>query len=131
MASGNRPLSPHLQVYRPQITSMMSILHRLTGVALIAVAILLTYWIAAATYGPEAFDRAQGVLGSWFGRLVLFGMSVSLFYHLGNGIRHMAWDIGWGYEMQTLTLTGWASLVFTLVMTLLTFLAGYWVAGAF
>lgn len=129
MASGNRPLSPHLQVYRPQITSMMSILHRLTGVALIAVAVLLTYWIAAATYGPEAFDRAQGVLGSWFGRLVLFGMSVSLFYHLGNGIRHMAWDIGWGYELPKLVATGWAVIVFSIVMAFVTFGAGYALRG--
>ena len=131
MASGDRPLSPHLQVYRPQITSILSILHRITGVGLWAGALLMTYWIASATYGPETFAQAQSILGSWFGRLVLLGLTVAMFYHLGHGIRHMAWDIGWGYEMKMLTLTGWALLVFTLVMTLLTFLAGYWVAGAF
>ncbi len=129
MASGNRPLSPHLQVYRPQITSILSILHRLTGVAMIGGAVMFTYWIAAATYGPEAFDRAQGVLGSWFGRLVLFGMAVSLFYHLGNGVRHMAWDIGWGYELPKLAASGWAVVVFSFVMTFLTFAAGYALRG--
>ena len=131
MASGNRPLSPHLQVYRPQLTSILSILHRITGVGLWAGALLMTYWLSSATYGPEAFDRAQSILGSWFGRLVLLGLSVALYYHLANGIRHLAWDIGWGYEMDKLNFTGWAVVVFTFVMTILTFLAGYWMAGAF
>ena len=130
MPSGNRPLSPHLQVYRPQLTSILSILHRITGVVIWAGALLMTYWIASATYGPEAFARAQWFLGSWFGRLVLLGLTGATFYHLANGIRHLAWDIGWGYEMDKLNISGWAVLIFTGVMTVLTFLAGYWVAGA-
>jgi succinate dehydrogenase / fumarate reductase, cytochrome b subunit len=130
MASGNRPLSPHLQVYRPQVTSMLSILHRLTGVALVGGALIFTYWISSATYGPEVFAQAQWILGSWFGRLVLFGMAFSLYYHLGNGIRHMAWDVGWGYEMPTLMLTGWLVVLFAGAMSLLTFAAAYVVAGA-
>ena len=130
MPSGNRPLSPHLQVYRPQLTSILSILHRITGVVIWAGAVMMTYWIASATYGPEAFARAQWFLGSWFGRLVLLGLTGASFYHLANGIRHLAWDIGWGYEMDKLNISGWAVLIFTGVMTVLTFLAGYWVAGA-
>lgn len=130
MPSGNRPLSPHLQVYRPQLTSILSILHRITGVGLWAGALMMTYWIASATYGPEAFARAQWFLGSWFGRLVLLGLTVALYYHLANGIRHLAWDIGWGFEMDTINISGWAVVIFTGVMTVLTFLAGYWVAGA-
>ena len=130
MPSGNRPLSPHLQVYRPQLTSILSILHRITGVVIWAGAVMMTYWIASATYGPEAFARAQWFLGSWFGRLVLLGLTGATFYHLANGIRHLAWDIGWGYEMDKLKISGWAVLIFTGVMTVLTFLAGYWVAGA-
>ena len=130
MPSGNRPLSPHLQVYRPQLTSILSILHRITGVVIWAGAVMMTYWIASATYGPEAFARAQWFLGSWFGRLVLLGLTGATFYHLANGIRHLAWDIGWGYEMDKLNISGWAVLIFTVVMTVLTFLAGYWVAGA-
>ena len=130
MPSGNRPLSPHLQVYRPQLTSILSILHRITGVVIWAGAVMMTYWIASATYGPEAFARAQWFLGSWLGRLVLLGLTGATFYHLANGIRHLAWDIGWGYEMDKLNISGWAVLIFTGVMTVLTFLAGYWVAGA-
>ena len=130
MPSGNRPLSPHLQVYRPQLTSILSILHRINGVVIWAGAVMMTYWIASATYGPEAFARAQWFLGSWFGRLVLLGLTGATFYHLANGIRHLAWDIGWGYEMDKLNISGWAVLIFTGVMTVLTFLAGYWVAGA-
>ena len=130
MPSGNRPLSPHLQVYRPQLTSILSILHRITGVVIWAGAVMMTYWIASATYGPEAFARAQWFLGSWFGRLVLLGLTGATFYHLANGIRHLAWDIGWGYEMDKLNISGWAVLIFTGVMTVLTFIAGYWVAGA-
>ncbi|MBT3306258.1 MAG: succinate dehydrogenase, cytochrome b556 subunit [Alphaproteobacteria bacterium] len=129
MASGNRPLSPHLQVYRPQLTSMLSILHRITGVGLWAGALMFTYWIAAATYGPEAFERAQWFFGSWFGRLVLFGLTVALYYHLANGVRHLAWDIGWGYEMDKLNISGYAVVIFTLVMTVLTFAAGYALRG--
>ncbi len=129
MASGNRPLSPHLEVYRPQITSMLSILHRLTGIGLVGGALIFTYWISSATYGPEAFDQAQSILGSWFGRLVLLAMIFAFYYHLANGIRHIAWDAGWGYEMSKLRASGVVVLVFSVSMTILTFLAGYWAAG--
>ena len=129
MTAGNRPLSPHLQVYRPQITSLLSIVHRLTGVALAAGALLLGYWLTSAAYGPETFAVAQGFLASWFGRLILFGMTVALFYHLLNGIRHLAWDAGWGFEMDTLKLTGWLVIAATVVLTLITWIAAYAVAG--
>ncbi len=108
----------------------LSILHRITGVGLIGGALLLTYWISSATYGAEAFATAQAILGSWFGRLVLFGMTFTLFYHLANGIRHLTWDAGWGYEMPQLRMTGAIVVVFSVVMTFVTFAAGYWVAGA-
>ena len=130
MASGNRPLSPHLQVYRPQITSLLSILPRITGAVLRAAALMMTSWIASATYAPEAFARSQWLLGSWFGRLVLLGLTAAPYYHLANGILPLVWDICWGYEMDKLNITGWAVVVFTGGMTILTFLAGYWVAGA-
>lgn len=129
MASADRPLSPHLQVYRPQITSVLSILHRIAGIGLWAGALLLTYWIGSATYGPEKFDQAQELLSSWFGRLVLLGLTVALYYHLANGIRHLAWDIGCGYEINRVNVTGFAVLGFTGIMTVLTFLFGYWMAG--
>ncbi|NQV45809.1 MAG: succinate dehydrogenase, cytochrome b556 subunit [Rhodospirillales bacterium] len=120
MAATNRPLSPHLQVYRPQITSMLSILHRMTGVALGLGTVLFTYWLTAAAYGPEAFERAQGLMGSWFGLLVLFGFTFALYYHLANGIRHMFWDIGMGYEMSTLRRSGLFVVLFTIIMTVAT-----------
>ena len=129
MTAGNRPLSPHLQVYRPQITSLLSIVHRLTGVALAAGALLLGYWLTSAAYGPETFAVAQGFLASWLGRLILFGMTFALFYHLLNGIRHLAWDAGWGFEMDTLKLTGWLVIAATVVLTLITWIAAYAVAG--
>ncbi len=125
MTTRNRPLSPHLQVYKPQITSMLSILHRLTGVALCFGAVLLTYLLMAATYGPDVFATAQAILGSWFGRLVLFGVVFSLWYHLANGLRHIAWDIGWGFEMDQVTKSGIVVVITAVVLTLGTFSLAY------
>ncbi len=129
MKSENRPLSPHLQVYRPQITSMLSILHRLTGVAVSVGALIFTYWIVSAAYGPAAFERAQGLLGSWFGRLVLLGLTFSLFYHLCNGLRHLAWDAGFGFDMSRLRVTGWLAVLAAGALTVVTWLAAYAVRG--
>ncbi len=120
-----RPLSPHLQVYNPQITSVLSILHRMTGVALAFGSILLIYWLSAAAYGPDAFATAQAVMGSWFGRLVLFGLTFALFYHFGNGIRHLFWDAGYGFELPTLRSTGYLVVIAAVVLTALTWIAAY------
>lgn len=124
-----RPLSPHLLIYRPQITSVLSITHRFAGVALSFGALVLTYWLTSAAYGPEAFARAQAALGSWFGRLVLFGLTFSLFFHLCNGVRHLAWDVGWGFEMNQLRATGWLVVAASLVLTLASWFAAYAVAA--
>jgi len=129
MTTRNRPLSPHLQIYKPQITSILSITHRITGVALCGGAVLLTYWLMAATYGPEAFAQAQAILGSWFGRLVLFGVVFSLWYHLANGIRHLAWDAGWGFELEKLRASGIAVIAFSVILTVATFCLAYAVGG--
>ncbi|WNJ99683.1 succinate dehydrogenase, cytochrome b556 subunit [Thalassospiraceae bacterium LMO-JJ14] len=129
MTTRNRPVSPHLQVYKPQITSILSITHRLTGVALCGGAVLLTYWLMAATYGPDAFANAQAILGSWFGRLVLFGVVFSLWYHLANGIRHLAWDAGWGFELDKLKMSGIAVIAVSVILTLATFCLAYYVGG--
>lgn len=131
MESRQRPLSPHLQIYRPQITSVLSILHRLTGVALAAGAVLLTYWLSCAVYGPESFARAQAVMGSWIGKTVLLGLTFSLYYHLANGIRHLAWDAGWGFDLPTLRVTGWLVVGASLVLTLATWVCAYRLAGVF
>ena len=92
MASDNRPLSPHLQVYRWQITMALSILHRMTGVGLGLGLLLLTWWVVAAATGPDYFDFVQGIMASWLGRLILLGFTWALFFHLCNGIRHLFWD---------------------------------------
>lgn len=119
-----RPLSPHLQIYRPQITSVLSIMHRFTGLGLVVGALILAYWVCAAAYGPETFHTAQTVLGSWFGLLVLLGLTFSLFYHLANGVRHLAWDAGWGFDLPVLRKTGLAVVGFSVIMTGLTFAVG-------
>ena len=124
-----RPLSPHLQIYKPQITSILSILHRMMGVALSAGAIFLIYWLAAAAYGPEAFARAQGFMGAWFGQLVLLGMTFSLFYHLANGIRHLLWDAGIGFELPMLRATGIMVVILAFGLTALTWIVAYLRAG--
>ena len=119
----NRPLSPQLQIYRPQITSGVSIFNRITGVGLAFAMLVVVYWIGAAAYGPDSYARAQEVIWSWFGRLCLFGFSVCLFYHLSNGIRHLFWDIGWGFEKAQVNASGIAVLVATAVLTALAWLA--------
>ncbi|MFQ5466597.1 MAG: succinate dehydrogenase, cytochrome b556 subunit [Kiloniellaceae bacterium] len=129
MTVQNRPLSPHLQVYRPQLTSVLSITHRLTGVALAAGTLLLVYWLVAAAASVEAFDTAQSLIGSWFGRLLLFGWSLALFYHLCNGIRHLFWDVGAGLDLPTSARSGYAVLIATVVLTLASWIAGYGAMG--
>lgn len=124
MDARKRPLSPHLQIYRWQITNSLSILHRLTGVALSVGTLLLLYWLVAAALGPSAFATAQAVIGSWFGRLLLFGWSVALFYHLSNGLRHLAWDAGYGFTLPEVTRSGIAVLGATAVLTLAAWIAG-------
>ena len=125
MATGNRPLSPHLQVYKPQLTSVLSILHRLTGIALAIGTLLLVWWLIAAASGPEAYDAAQGFIGSILGRLLLLGWTFALFYHLANRIRHLAWDSGWGLELSTAYSTGWAVVIVSIVLTLIAWVGGY------
>ena len=125
MAQTERPLSPHLQVYRPQITSMLSILHRLTGVVLGGGTLLLAWWLIAAAVGPEAYAEVAWFISSWLGRLVLLGCTFCLFYHLCNGIRHLGWDIGWGFELPVLRATGWLVLVAAMGMTLGAWILGY------
>ena len=130
MSSTDRPLSPHLQVYRPQITSVLSILHRITGVALTFGTLLLTWWLVAAAYGPEEFMDAQAFLGSWFGHLILWGFLFAVFYHLGNGVRHLLWDFGWGFEIEQVRMTGIGVIAFAVGATLITLIAAYAVGGA-
>lgn len=125
MASRTRPVSPHLQIYRWQLTSVLSILHRLTGVALAVGTLLLVYWLIAAAMGPAEFATAQALLGSPVGQVLLFGWSLALFYHLANGIRHLFWDAGLGFELTTVYRSGWAVLIATLLLTLAAWACAY------
>jgi len=125
MASPQRPLSPHLQIYRWQYTSVLSILHRITGVALAVGTLLLVYWLIAAAAGPDAFATAQGFIGSILGRLLLFGWTVALFYHLANGIRHLLWDAGRGFELRTAYASGWAVVIAAVALSVIAWIAGY------
>ena len=129
MANVKRPISPHLQIYRPQISSVLSILHRLTGAALGIGSLLLAWWLLALATGPEAFASVQYFLGSIVGRLLLLGFTWALFYHLCNGIRHLAWDTGWGFDLPTMEKTGWAVVVASFALTLVAWIIGYSVRG--
>jgi len=119
MSTVNRPLSPHLQIYKPQLTSVMSITHRATGVALTVGTLLLVYWLSAAAIGPEAHVDAGRVLGSKLGQLILFLFTWALYYHLCAGIRHLYWDMGRGLDLDSVYLSGkitlWASIGLTFV----------------
>lgn len=116
---GNRPLSPHLSVYRMQITMITSIIHRITGVGLTLGMVLAVWWLLAASTGPEYFAFADAFLTSWFGILILVGSLWALCYHLCNGVRHLVWDIGRGFENDTAFKTGIAALVGSVLLTIL------------
>lgn len=110
-----RPLSPHLQVYRWTITMTLSILHRASGLALSLGALVLTWWLVALASGPAAYAQALTWLGApWF-KLLLFGWALCFFYHLANGIRHLVWDVGSGFEPEQIRASGWAVVVVTVV----------------
>ncbi len=119
-----RPLSPHLQIYRPMLTMMMSILHRITGAALYAGTLVLAWWLVAAATGPGAFAMAQAFLGSWFGKLVLFGYTWALMHHMLGGIRHFIWDTGRGFGVEEREWLAKASLAGSLLLTVLIWAVG-------
>jgi succinate dehydrogenase / fumarate reductase cytochrome b subunit len=122
MARAERPLSPYLQIYRWYFTMALSIAHRITGIGLALGLALFTWWLLALASGPEAFAVVQRIMSSWFGVLVLFLYTLTLFYHLGNGIRHLVWDFGYGFDLQVARASGAAVLAFAGVMTVLIWL---------
>src|SRR6267142_913652 len=122
MATDNRPLSPHLGIYRWQITMAMSILHRATGVALAVGTLALVYWLVAAALGPDSYAQAQALFASWPGQVLMWGWTFAFFYHLCNGIRHLAWDAGHGFELRSAARSGYAVLAATVLLTAITWL---------
>ncbi len=120
---GNRPLSPHLQIYRPQLNSITSILNRITGNALLLGALLIVWWLIAAATGPEYFAMADGMLTSVLGDLVMLGSLWALWYHALGGIRHLIWDTGRGLDADTADKMGWGIIIGSVALTFLTVIA--------
>lgn len=129
MTQPHRPLSPHLQIYRLPLVALMSISHRITGVALAAGTILLALWLGSAAYGPDSFDLVSDLLGSWIGLLILFGFSIAFNYHLCNGLRHLLWDIGRGFELSTVKNSNRLVIAGAVLLTLLTWIVGITASG--
>jgi succinate dehydrogenase / fumarate reductase cytochrome b subunit len=113
----NRPLSPHLQIYKPIPTMVMSIVHRITGAALYAGTLLVAWWLIAAASGPDYFATVDGLFSSWFGLLILFGYTWALIHHMLGGLRHFVWDLGHLFDKHTATKLAWATLAGSLVLT--------------
>jgi succinate dehydrogenase / fumarate reductase cytochrome b subunit len=126
MAINQRPLSPHIQIYKPQLTSVLSILHRITGVALAAGAVFLTWWLFAALSGEIAFACLQKLRHSFIGQLALFGWTFSFVYHLLNGVRHLKWDAGYGLGMKSVYISGYIVAIGSAIITVMIWI----VAGA-
>ena len=120
---GNRPLSPHLTIYRPQLTSMTSIFTRITGNALLVAALLVVWWFLAAATSPEYFALADGVITSWFGDLVMTLSAWALWYHALAGLRHLYWDTGRGLDVETAEKLGIGIIGASLILTVITVLA--------
>jgi len=131
MAERERPLSPHLQIYKFQYTMVLSITHRITGLFLSTGAVLFVYWLAALAAGPETYAVARRVLSSGLARIAWVGLLFCLCYHLANGLRHLAWDCGWGFEKRQARASGWSVVIAAVALTLLGVMAlRPWLSGA-
>ncbi|MEQ8365443.1 MAG: succinate dehydrogenase, cytochrome b556 subunit [Roseicyclus sp.] len=120
---GNRPLSPHLTIYRPQLNSITSIFVRITGNAMIVAAILVVWWLMAAASGPDYFATIDGLITSFLGDLVMTLSVLGLWYHALGGVRHLIWDTGRALDVETADKLGWGMIVGSVVLTLLTLIA--------
>jgi succinate dehydrogenase / fumarate reductase cytochrome b subunit len=125
----SRPLSPHLSIYRPMLTMMMSIAHRITGAALYFAMALVAWWLMAAAAGPNAYSNVQWFMGSWIGRLVLLGCAWSLMHHMLGGIRHLIWDIGYGFGPSEREWLARATLIGGIVLTIIIAIVASLVVG--
>jgi succinate dehydrogenase / fumarate reductase cytochrome b subunit len=124
-----RPLSPNIQIYRPQLTSVLSIVNRITGVALSIYAVALVVWLIGAAAGPQTYSALQGTSSSWFGQILLFGGTFAFFVHLCGGIRHLIWDSGYGFELRSIYISGWTVVVASALLTVATWIASSLMAG--
>jgi succinate dehydrogenase / fumarate reductase cytochrome b subunit len=124
-----RPLSPNIQVYRPQLTSVLSIANRITGIVSSACAVILVVWLIAAASGPEAYSRFHDAIASWPGQILLLAATFAFFLHLCGGIRHLIWDTGHGFELRQIYASGWIVVVASVVLTLVCWFTGLLIAG--
>ncbi len=124
-----RPRSPNVQIYRPQLTSVLSILNRMTGVLLSVCAFMLVIWLVAASTGPQAYAAVQGAIASWIGQIVLFGATFAFFLHLCGGIRHLIWDTVHGFELRAVYISGWAVVAASIVLTVAAWVVSLLIAG--
>lgn len=120
--NNNRPLSPHLDIYQYQITWTVSIMHRITGVAMTLGLILIVAWLVAAAFSPELFLLIDGVLRSWIGMIIIFGSLWAFWFHFLNGIRHLFWDLGYGFNLSTVWRSGWVVVLGSIILTIFSFL---------
>lgn len=124
-----RPLSPHLGIYRWRVTMATSIVHRMSGVGLGLGAVFLVWWLFAAASGPEAYTAFHNAVAHPIGRTLLLGFTWALVFHTMNGVRHLAWDAGWGFALKTASFTGWLVIAGSVVVTLLVWFCGYQARG--
>ena len=127
----SRPLSPHLQIYRQEINMVMSIVHRITGAALYVGTILLAWWLLAAASGPVYFDYVNGLWSSFLGRAVLLGYTWALIHHALGGIRHLIWDSGRALDIESVNRLCWMTILGSTTLTMVVWVVGYWMKGAF
>jgi succinate dehydrogenase / fumarate reductase cytochrome b subunit len=124
----SRPQSPNIQIYRPQLTSVLSIANRISGVVLNVAAIGLVVWLVAVAAGPQAYVPVQALLASTIGQIALFAATFAFFLHLCGGIRHLAWDAGYGFELRAIYASGWAVVAASIVLTMAVWIAARYIA---
>ena len=122
-------MSPNIQIYRPQLTSVLSIANRITGVFLSGCAVGLIVWLVAAATGPQAYTAVQSVVVSWLGQIVLFAATFAFFLHFCGGIRHLVWDTVHGYELRSIYASGWAVVAASVVLTLASWTVSFLLMG--
>ena len=120
--NNNRPLSPHLDIYQYQITWTVSIMHRITGVAMTLGLLLIVTWLVAAAFSTGLFLVIDGLLRSWIGMIIIFGSLWAFWFHFLNGIRHLFWDLGYGFNLSTVWRSGWVVVLGSIILTIISFL---------
>lgn len=128
-AKRTRPLSPNIQIYRPQLTSVLSIANRMTGVVLSVCAVVLVVWLLAAATGPGAYAVVHDAIASWIGQIVLFGCAFAFFLHFCGSIRHLVWDAGYGFDLRSIYASGWAVAAASASLTVTAWVASLFLRG--